>query len=216
MLEAGTDNITDIMGKANLIECDFEFPQASNSLRLALSPYAVNKVAQDLVGYQYYKSYGMRIVRTRVFNHTGPRRGDAFASSNFAKQIAMIEAGKREPVIRVGNLESKRDFSNVRNVVCGYWLVAERGKPGEVYNIASGKMIAIHDMLEILLSLSPAKVRIEVDPDRLRPSDVLVLQGDSGKIRDEVGWHPEIPLEKTLKDLLNYWRERVQGGSEIA
>lgn len=178
----------------------------TNPLR-PLSPYAVSKVAQDLLGYQYFKSYGMKIVRTRAFNHTGPRRGEVFATSNFAKQIAAIEAGKREPVVRVGNLDAKRDFSDVRDIVRGYWLALEKGRAGEVYNLASGKMRSIREVLELLLSMSSQKIRVEIDPDRLRPSDVPMLYGDSSKLRDEVGWQPEFPLEKTLRDLLEYWRD---------
>lgn len=178
----------------------------SNPLR-PLSPYAVSKVAQDLLGYQYFKSYGMKIIRTRAFNHTGPRRGEVFATSNFAKQIAAIEAGKREPVIRVGNLDAKRDFSDVRDIVRGYWLALEKGEVGEVYNLASGKMWSIREVLELLLSMSTEKIRVEVDPDRLRPSDVPGLCGDSRKFQNEVGWQAEFPLEKTLKDLLDYWRD---------
>lgn len=174
-----------------------------------LSPYAVSKVGQDLLGYQYFKSYGMKIIRTRGFNHTGPRRGEVFVTSNFAKQIAEIEINKREPVIHVGNLEAKRDFTDVRDMVKGYWLAVEKGEPGEVYNIASGKAYAIEEMLKMLLELTKIKVEIKVHPDRLRPSDVLVLLGDNSKFVQATNWHPSIPIKQTLKDLLDCWRLKL-------
>jgi GDP-4-dehydro-6-deoxy-D-mannose reductase len=180
----------------------------SNPLR-PLSPYAVSKVAQDLLGYQYYMSYKLNIVRTRGFNHTGPRRGEVFVSSTFAKQIARIEKGLQEPLIYVGNLKAKRDFTDVRDMVRAYWLSLEKCKPGEVYNICSGKSWAVEKILNILLNLSKAKIEIREDPQRMRPSDVPILEGDSSKFKKETGWEPEIPFEKTLEDLLNYWRERV-------
>ena len=179
-----------------------------NPLR-PLSPYGVSKVTQDLLGYQYFRSYGMKIVRTRAFNHTGPRRGDVFAESNFSKQIAEIEKGKRPPVIYVGNLEAVRDYSDVRDVVVAYWLALEKGLPGEVYNIASGKGYKISEMLDTLLSLSTAKIKIEKDPSRMRPSDVELLVGDATKFRKHTGWALKIPFKKTLEDLLDYWRARV-------
>ena len=186
-----------------------EVPMKETNPLRPLSPYAVSKVAQDLLAYQYFKSYGMKTVRTRGFNHTGPRRGDVFVTSNFAKQIAEIEKRKKEPVIHVGNLEAKRDFTDVRDIVRAYWLAAEKGEDGEVYNVGTGKAMAMKEMLDILLSLSKAKVKIKVDPERLRPSDVPILQSDCSKFVRLTGWKPRIPLEQTFKDLLNYWRERV-------
>jgi GDP-4-dehydro-6-deoxy-D-mannose reductase len=180
----------------------------TNTLR-PLSPYGVSKVAQDLLGYQYHESYGLHIVRTRGFNHTGPRRGDVFVSSNFSKQIAMIEEGKQEPVLRVGNLQARRDFTDVRDMIRGYWLALEKGEPGEVYNIGSGKDVTIQRMLDILLSFSSIDIEVRQDPDRMRPSDVEVLRADNTKFCALTGWKPEIPLDKTLADLLDYWRERV-------
>ncbi len=185
----------------------------TNPLR-PLSPYGVSKVTQDLLGYQYAKSYQLFIVRTRAFNHTGPRRGDVFATSDFAKQIARVEAGLQEPVIKVGNLEARRDFTDVRDVVGGYWLALERGAPGEVYNICSERSVAIGEMLQMLLRLTNRRIEIVQDPARLRPSDVSVLQGDSSKFRKQTGWQPTLPLERTLSDLLDYWRGRVGQTSE--
>lgn len=180
----------------------------TNPLR-PLSPYAVSKVGQDYLAYQYFKSFGLKVVRTRGFNHDGPRRGDVFVSSNFAKQLVEVEKGKRPPVIHVGNLEARRDFSDVRDIVRGYWLALERCEPGEVYNICSGKAYSIQEVLDRLIELSGTKVTVEPDPTRLRPSDVPVLIGDSSKFKAATGWEPEIPYDRTLKDMLDFWRERV-------
>jgi GDP-4-dehydro-6-deoxy-D-mannose reductase len=177
----------------------------ANPLR-PLSPYAVSKVAQDFLGYQYFKSYGLRAVRTRGFNHEGPRRGEVFVMSNFARQIAAIEAGFQEPVIRVGNLDSVRDFTDVRDMVRAYWLAAARGEAGEVYNIASGRGITIRAMLDQLVAMSRSPLEVKSDPARLRPSDVEVLLGDASKFRAATGWEPVIPLERTMADTLDYWR----------
>jgi GDP-4-dehydro-6-deoxy-D-mannose reductase len=186
-----------------------EVPMKETNPLRPLSPYAVSKVAQDLLAYQYWKSYGLQTVRTRGFNHTGPRRGDVFVTSNFAKQIAEVEKGRREPIIFVGNLEARRDFSDVRDIARAYWLTLEKGEPGDVYNIGSGKSIPMSEMLDMLLALSKVKVKIEVDPERLRPSDVPILLADASKFRARTGWEPTIPLEKTFADLLDYWRARV-------
>ena len=180
----------------------------SNPLR-PLSPYAVSKVAQDLLAYQYHRSYGLEVVRTRGFNHTGPRRGEVFVTSNFAKQIASIEAGLREPVIRVGNLSAQRDFTDVRDTVRAYWLALEKGEAGEVYNLASGRAVTIQELLDMLLAQSDVEVSVEVDPDRLRPSDVEILVGDYSKFHAATGWEPRIPLQQTVSDLLDYWRVRI-------
>ncbi|MHB8510964.1 MAG: GDP-mannose 4,6-dehydratase [Actinomycetota bacterium] len=180
----------------------------TNPLR-PLSPYAVSKVAQDLMGYQYFMSYGMFIVRTRAFNHTGSRRGFVFAESNFARQIALIEKGKQEPVIKVGNLDAFRDYTDVRDIVRAYVVSLEKCEPGEAYNIGTGSAWRIGDMLDTLIDYSTVKVQIEPDPERMRPSDVPRLESDSSKFRAATGWEPKIPFEQTLLDLLNYWRERV-------
>ena len=179
-----------------------------NPLR-PLSPYGVSKVAQDLLGYQYHQSYGLHVVRTRTFNHEGPRRGEAFVLSNFAKQIADIEAGNRNPVLWVGNLEAIRDFTDVRDIVRAYWLALSHCEPGSVYNIGSGKAIRIRDALNQLLALSTTKIEVQTDPARMRPSDVQVLHCDATRFREKTGWEPLVPLEDTLQDMLDYWRERV-------
>jgi GDP-4-dehydro-6-deoxy-D-mannose reductase len=180
----------------------------TNPLR-PLSPYAVSKVAQEYLGYQYVKSYGLKVVLTRTFNHTGPRRGENFVTSNFAKQIAEIEKGIRPPVLYVGNLQAKRDFTDVRDVVRAYWLALEKGISGETYNIASGACCTIREMLDLLLSFSNVQIDVKQDPARLRPSDVEILLGDYSKFHEATGWKPEIPFETTMRDLLDYWRALV-------
>lgn len=173
------------------------------------SPYAVSKLAMDYLGYQYFSSYNIRIIRTRGFNHTGPRRGETFVTSNFAKQVALIEKGKQDPVIHVGNLDAQRDWTDVRDMVRGYVLAVEKCDPGDVYNICTGKGVKIKDMLDMLISNAKVKVEIKPEPSRMRPSDVPILIGDNSKFVAKTGWKPEIPFEKTMIDLLNYWRERV-------
>ena len=183
--------------------------EETNPLR-PLSPYGVSKLAMDYMGYQYFKSYGLKIVRTRGFNHEGPRRGDVFVTSTFAKQIALIEAHKQEPIIYVGNLTASRDYTDVRDMVRGYMLAAQKGKPGEVYNICSGKVWVIQDVLDHLLSLSTVKkIKVQQDPKRMRPSDVQILLGSNKKFVKQTHWEPQIDFRQTLSDTLNYWRERV-------
>jgi len=181
----------------------------TNPLR-PFSPYAVSKISQDYLGYQYFKSYNMQIIRTRAFNLTGPRRGDVFVDSNFAKQIVMIEKKKMEPVIKVGNLEAYRDFIDVRDVVRAYWLAMNKCDIGEVYNIASGQATRIGDILDMLIKISGVTVEVKQDPQRIRPSDEPIIQGDNTKFKEKTGWQPEIPLERSLKDLLDYWREKLK------
>jgi GDP-4-dehydro-6-deoxy-D-mannose reductase len=179
----------------------------TNPLR-PLSPYAVSKVTQDLLGYQYWMSWKVDSVRTRGFNHEGPRRGPVFVASDFAKQIADVEKGRRPPVLSVGNLEAKRDFTDVRDMVKGYWLALEKGAPGEVYNLCSGRAWSIREVLDMLLGMSKTKFEVRPDPARLRPSDVPILMGDGSKFEKATGWKPTIPFEQTLRDMLDYWRGR--------
>jgi GDP-4-dehydro-6-deoxy-D-mannose reductase len=177
----------------------------TNPLR-PLSPYAVSKVGQDMLAYQYFMSYRTDVVRTRGFNHTGPRRPAIFVCSDFAKQIIDIERGVREPVIRVGNLEARRDFTDVRDIARGYWLALEKGKSGEVYNLCSGTSYRIGEILDMLLSLAGVRAEVREDAARLRPSDVPHLEGANDKFRADTGWKLEIPFEQTLRDLLDFWR----------
>jgi len=179
----------------------------TNPLR-PLSPYAVSKVAQDMLGYQYWMSWKVDSVRTRGFNHEGPRRGPVFVASDFAKQIADIERGRRAPQLSVGNLESIRDFTDVRDMVKAYWLALEKCEPGEVYNICTGKGWRIREVLDLLLGMTGTRIEVKQDPARLRPSDVPVLIGDNSKFVAATGWQPTIPFEQTLRDMLEYWRGR--------
>ena len=175
-----------------------------------MSPYAVSKVTQDLLGWQYCRTYGLPIVRVRPFSHTGPGQSDRFAVSAFARQIAEIEAGLHPPVVRVGNLDAERDFLDVRDVVHAYYLALTRGTPGEVYNVGGGTTLRIGAVLEALLALSAVPMTVEKDLARLRPSDVPCFIGDSRRLREETGWHPTIPFEQTVRDTLDWWRARTQ------
>lgn len=178
------------------------------------SPYAISKVGTDLIGRYHAEAYGQKVMTTRMFTHTGPRRGDVFAESTFAKQIAMIEKGLTAPVVKVGNLDSMRTWADVRDAVHAYYmLVTVNPKPGEYYNIGGNYSCTIKDTLNYLLSLSSNKnIRIEIDPERLRPIDADLQVPDTTKFQKHTGWKPEIPFEKTMSDLLNYWRERVGSG----
>jgi GDP-4-dehydro-6-deoxy-D-mannose reductase len=174
-----------------------------------LSPYAVSKVAQGFLALQYALARDLPVIRTRTFPHTGPGRGEAFAESSFARQIAEVEAGRRRPVLAVGNLDAVRDFTDVRDVVRAYRALLDRGAAGEVYNVCSGRGRSIGDILRSLLEIAGTQVELQVDRERLRPSDLPSLVGDPRKVREATGWEPRIPLETTLRDLLDHWRERV-------
>jgi len=171
------------------------------------NPYGVSKVGQDLLGLQYFLSYGLHIVRVRPFNHIGPRQSPAFVAPAFASQIAAIEAGRQAPVMRVGRLSARRDFTDVRDMVRGYALALEQGEPGEVYNLGSGRMCTIEAVLNTLLSFSATKIGLETDPARLRPSEATELLCDAARFRERTGWEAQIPLEQSLRDLLDYERE---------
>ncbi len=178
------------------------------------SPYAISKVGTDLVGRFHAEAYKQRVVTTRMFTHTGPRRGDVFAESTFAKQIAMIEAGRMPPVLKVGNLDSLRTWADVRDAVRAYYLLVTVNLiPGESYNIGGTYSCTVRDMLTHLLSLSTRKdIRVEVDPERLRPIDADLQVPDTGKFHRHTGWVPQISFEQTMSDLLDYWRERIATG----
>ncbi len=173
------------------------------------SHYAVSKVGQEVLGLMYNCAFGWRVLVTRGFNQAGPGQAPDFVVSSFARQIACIEAGDCEPVIMVGNLEAWRDFTDVRDTVRAYRLVMEKGRGGASYNVCTGKARKVAELLEILLGLSTAKIEVRSDEARQRPSDIPLLVGDSSLLRDETGWEPLIPLERTLADVLDYWRERV-------
>lgn len=172
------------------------------------NPYAVSKLAQDFLGLQYFLSHKLKILRVRPFNHAGPRQSSAFVISAFAKGIAEIEKGKRN-VLNVGNIKSKRDFSDVRDMVKAYALAIEKGEEGQVYNLGGGKSFAISQVLEMLINLSQLKIEVREDPELMAPSDNPELVCDYSKFSKLTGWIPQIPIEKTLKDTLDYWREIV-------
>ena len=170
------------------------------------NPYAVSKVTQDLLGYQYFLSYSLPIVRVRPFNHIGPRQAPTFVVTDFAKQIAEIEKGEKEPCIKVGNLSPRRDFTDVRDIIRAYVLALEKVQAGDVYNIGSGASVSIIEILEMLLSFSTTKITIQQDESLLRPSDSEDRVCKNNKFVALTGWKPEISLEQTLKDTLEYWR----------
>lgn len=188
-----------------------EVPIKEDNQYRPASPYAVGKLGADMLARWYFEEYDLKTIRTRMFTHTGPRRGDVFVVSAFAKQIAKIEKGLQEPVLKVGNLESVRTFADVRDTVHAYYLLTKYCKPGEVYNIGGNRTMKIGEMLEILLGFSPMKnqIKVEVDPKLLRKTDVTYQIPDTNKFKEETGWNSPIPLEKTLEDTLNYWREEL-------
>lgn len=182
------------------------------------SPYAISKVGTDLIGRFYAEAYNMTVMTTRMFTHTGPRRGDVFAESTFAKQIAMIEGGLIPPIIKVGNLKSLRTFADVRDAVRAYYMLATMNPiPGEYYNIGGDYVCTVEEMLRHLISLSPRKdsISIEIDPERLRPIDADLQVPDTSKFRKHTGWAPKISFDQTMKDLLNYWRDRINNGHMV-
>ncbi|MFQ5872299.1 MAG: GDP-mannose 4,6-dehydratase [Dehalococcoidia bacterium] len=185
-----------------------------------VSPYGVSKVGEDMLGLQYFIAWRLKVIRTRMFTHTGPRRGQVFVASDFAHQVACIEAGLQKPVVRVGNLESVRTFADVRDTVRAYWIMTEcflKGTihAGDVFNIGGDRTMKVGEMLDFLISRSAAAewIRVEVDPKRLRPADVTLQIPDVSRFKAATGWKPEIPFETTMEDLLNYWRERTAPGA---
>jgi GDP-mannose 4,6-dehydratase len=188
-----------------------ELPIRENCPLRPVSPYAVSKVGEDMLAFMYWQAYKLRTIRTRMFTHSGARRGEVFVDSWFALQVARIEAGLQEPVVRVGNLESVRTFADVRDTVRAYWLLAEKCPPGEVYNIGGDITMTIREMLDLLLGMTNFKGKIEVkqDPALIRPADVTLQIPSSEKFKAATGWKPEIPYKQTLLDMLNYWRSEI-------
>ena len=176
-------------------------------------PYAVSKVGQDMLALQYWQSHGLHIVRVRPFNHIGPRQAPDYVVARFAREIAQIEAGLAPPILSVGNLSAKRDFTDVRDVARAYWRALEKGTPGAVYTIGSGTARSIDEMLQILLRLARVNIEVETDPVLFRPGDLPVLQSDPRAFQAQTGWRAAIPLEQTLEDTLNYWRDQVRATS---
>jgi len=186
-----------------------ENPICEDCLFRPANPYAVSKAAQDLYGYQYFIAYGLPIVRARPFNHFGPGQSSAFVIAKFARQVALIEAGKAPPEFPVGNLEARRDFLPVEDVVAAYLMLAEQGQPGKAYNIGSGHSRSIRSILDLLLTLSTISIRTYEDPALLRPIDVPLLEADTSRLRADTNWQPAIPFEVALQHTLDYWRTVV-------
>lgn len=186
-----------------------ENPVSENNPLRPTNPYAVSKIAQDFLGLQYHLSNKMNIVRVRPGNHIGPGQRPDFVVAAFAKQIALIEAGKQEPVIKVGNLEAERDFTDVRDIVKAYLLAVLKGKPGDVYNLGSGRSVKISKILESLIALSTANLKVEQDSTRKRIIDVPKIVIDYSKFNKISKWKPEIKLNQSLQDILDYWRKNV-------
>lgn len=184
-------------------------PWSEQSPLLPQSPYALTKAVQDLMGYQYFAGYGLPCIRVRSGNQIGPRQALGFVAADFARSIAEAEAGLREPVLPVGNLEAKRDFTDVRDMSIAYELALRLGEPGDVYNIGSGREVPVQRLLDIYLSLSKVPLKVEVDPAAIRPQDPSILAADISKFQNLSGWKPKIALEQSLQDTLDYWRDRV-------
>lgn len=209
-LQSGYDPVIHICSSSEVygqVKKD-EIPIKETNFFRPASPYAVSKIGEDMLALQYFLSWKIKTIRTRMFTHEGPRRGEVFAPSNFAKQIAAIEAGKQTPTVMVGNLNSVRTFMDVRDAVRAYWLLANKCAPGEVYNIGGIETMTIGDMLNKLISYSKRKnIKIKVDPKRLRPSDVTLQIPSVEKFVEQTNWKPEIRFDETLKDMLDYWRD---------
>lgn len=187
-----------------------EQPITENTPLRPTNPYGVSKVAQDMLGLQYFLSHKLPILRVRPFNHFGPGQSEGFVATDFAVQVARIEAGLQENVIEVGNLSAQRDFTDVRDVVEAYVRIVENGIAGEVYNVASGTPYSIQYLLDTLLKYSTAEIKVKVSEARMLPIDVPIVRGDSTRLRNLTGWQPTIPFETTMLDVLNDWRNRVQ------
>lgn len=173
--------------------------------------YAATKACQNMIGSIYAKAYDMELMLVRAFNHMGPGQAPLFVVSDFCKQVAEIEAGIKEPVIHVGNLSAKRDFTDVRDVVRAYALLVQKGTSGETYNVGSGNALAIQEILDKIVGMSSATITVEVDPNKIRPVDVPIIEADISKIHEISGWEPSIPIEKTIQEMLDYWRAQVGG-----
>jgi GDP-4-dehydro-6-deoxy-D-mannose reductase len=185
-------------------------PTAEDAELRPESPYAVSKAAQDLIGYQYFAAHTLEVVRVRPFNHIGPGQSEAFVVSSFAMQVAAIEAQLGEPVIRVGNLDAQRDFTDVRDIVRAYRLALVSGQPGEAYNVGSGLAVSIRTILDALISRSQVAVSVEVDESRLRSADPPAIVCDSTRFHSQTGWAPRILFQTTIDDVLDDWRQRIR------
>jgi GDP-4-dehydro-6-deoxy-D-mannose reductase len=173
------------------------------------SPYGVSKIAQDFMGLQYWLDRQLPVIRVRPFNHIGPRQSDRFVAPSFARQIVEIERGLKPPVLKLGNMAAQRDFTDVRDMCRAYLACAQRGEPGETYNIGSGRARSVRELLDLMLAASPIAIAEEIDPEKLRPSDVPIAVCDPAKFKQQTGWAPRIAFEQTCLDILNDWRQRL-------
>jgi GDP-4-dehydro-6-deoxy-D-mannose reductase len=196
-----------LMSSAEVYRGSGNIPLNEDSLTQTQNPYALSKLAMEMIGDLYWKSYGLNVCKLRAFNFTGPGQDSKFVASDFACQVAAIEKGKQEAVIRVGNLAAVRDFSDVRDVARYVRVIGLQGKGGDVYNLCSGRSYSIKNILDVLLSLAGKPIRVEVDAGKFRPLDNPQINGDPARIQNEFGLQPEIAMKKTLLDLLDYWRE---------
>lgn len=171
--------------------------------------YAATKACQNMLGKIYADAYGLDVIMVRAFNHIGPNQTPLFVVADFCQQVAMIEVGQQEPVIRVGNLSAARDFTDVRDVVRAYAMLVEKGDAGETYNVGSGKAVVIDDILKMILKNSTKEIKVEVDKNKLRPVDVPIIEADITKLQQATGWEKEIDLEQTIRETLDYWRVKV-------
>lgn len=176
--------------------------------------YAATKACQNMIGSIYAKAYDMELVMVRAFNHIGPKQSPIFVVSDFCKQVAEIEKGLREPVMYVGNLSAKRDFTDVRDVVRAYGLLAENGVKGETYNVGRGKAYEIREILDMIVKESFCDIKVEIDPAKIRPVDVPIIEADISKLQEATQWEPEIPIKQTVKEVLNYWRKKLEENNE--
>lgn len=172
--------------------------------------YAATKVCQNMIAKIYTTAYDMELIMVRAFNHIGPKQAPIFVVSDFCKQVVEIEKGVREPVMMVGNLKAMRDFTDVRDVVRAYALLVEHGKAGETYNVGSGHAVSIQDVLDLIISQSSAEVEVKVDPNKIRPVDVPIIEADTTKLREATGWERKIPLEQTIRETMDYWRQHIE------
>lgn len=193
---------------------DGETPISEETILRPGNIYAATKACQNMIGSIYAKAYDMEMMLVRAFNHVGPGQAPLFVVSDFCKQVAEIEKGLKEPVIRVGNLSARRDFTDVRDVVRAYALLIQKGAAGETYNVGSGKAVAIKDILDIIVGMSSADIAVEVDQNKIRPVDVPIIEADISKINEATGWQPVISIEQTIQETLDYWREHIGGKAD--
>jgi GDP-4-dehydro-6-deoxy-D-mannose reductase len=186
-----------------------EVPIPESRLMRPVSPYGVSKAAAEMTGLQYFESYGLQVIVTRSFNHVGPRQGDRCSIQTFCQQMAAIEAGQQPPLLQVGNLEARRDFTHTRDVARALWLLINKGEPGQVYNLCSGRATRIGDIVQLVIDRGRAPVEVQIDPARLRPSDEPILMGNNSKLRAATGWEPTIEMPEIVDELLAYWRTHL-------